>query len=380
MATHFESGRPAFTCGFGPGHHAHPRRTLALAQHPPVVVRVASVHRGTITVIHEDGSRSEWWHHDHETLEDTARHSDGVAFLHADAVLRVGGRLFSVTSTPTPCGDGTAHLDPHHPAWAGPPVGPPPPVEDGTEPREKKHNRHPEPGHHLPFWRLEAALAKGPGVIVDLVDPRSSGEIVLEIAGARLRRYHHNPQRITAALTEVDGGDPYEYPDGAYRLRPHPDVRRGATVFGDVPTASLLDDEVLRIGDAYFWLGRSGDRSPRTCGYLDGPSSQYLRQKHMGMYVGIQWQPAPTERVFLTEIARVVANEFRPFADEEEVVASATDADPPAGFVVPAGDTSTEEGREDLAGRITAAARSMFAGWRTPSYPAIALYGEPIIQ
>ena len=383
MVTGSATARRAFTCGFGPGHHAHPRETFVLAQLPPTPVRAAALSNGMLVVVDADGARSEWWHHDQLAVRDAIDHSDGFAFLHGDAVLRVGNRLFSVTRTPTPCDDGTAHLDPDHPAWAGPPVEAPVlPSEAELRAARDKHNRHYEPGHHLPFWRLEAALEKGPGVIVDLVDPRSGGEVVLELGRTRLRRYHHNPRRITAALEEATGGTPYRYPAGSYTIAPHPDLTPTATRFGDAPVASLLDDEVLRVGDAYFWLGRATDRAPKTCGYLDGPGSQYFRQRNMAMFVGgFQYLPAPLEHVFITELARKEADRFEPWADERDgVTRPEQPVDPPSGFLVPAGDVSTDEGRSELASAIAQAARSMFVGRRFSTYAGHALYGEPIIQ
>jgi hypothetical protein len=149
--------RTAFTCGFGPGHHPHPVHTLALAQQPPEVVRIADIDDGVVTLIHEGGGVSHRWNHG--GIEGALIHSDGVAFLHAGAVLRVGGRLFSMSDEPTPCTDALAHRDPAHPAWAGPSTdetpherplrarSPPPVLAPRGGPRPGARTRGRAPGH-----------------------------------------------------------------------------------------------------------------------------------------------------------------------------------------------------------------------------------------
>ncbi|MFM7061315.1 MAG: hypothetical protein ACKOZL_09040 [Actinomycetes bacterium] len=338
MTTVFMGSRDAYTCGFGPGHHPHPVHTLALAQQPPEVVRIARIDDGLVTLIHEGGAASYCWNHGgiHRALT----HSDGVAFLHAGSVLRVGGCLFSVSDEPTPCKGVDAHADPAHPAWAGPSIDATPHEtnRDGT-------NDHYEPGHHLPFWRLEAALACGPGREVDDVDVRN-GEVVLEVDGARLRRFNHNPRRITAALSEVVDGVPYRRPQAPWDPPVAEWERWSAPSFGDAPVASLLDDEILRIGDCYFWLGVSEAGIGR-CGYMNSTSTQYAQQRTSAKYHSRLYLPAPSERVHITEIARRVADGFDPWfgaARQREETAT--------GVVVPIGDVSTPEARAEAAKRI----------------------------
>ena len=378
MVTEYHRGRAAFTCGFGPGHLAHPIHTLALASLPPVFVRIGNVQSGVITVIHEDGTRSDWWHHDWRAVNDAIGTSDGIAFLHAGAVLRIGGRLVSVSRTPSPCDDGTAHLDPHHPAWAGPPVGPA--VDPVWQWPNVSHNRHYEPGHHLPFWRLEHALAKGPGVVVE--DIRAGGgDVGFTVHGERLRRYHHNTSRIHDAILEATEGTPYRVPAGAHRTPPDPNRRWGDTEFGDAPVASLLDDEVLRVGDCYFWLGRSTDRGPNTCGYQAGVQTQFLRQRNEAMFHRTQFLPAPLEPAFITEILRKEADRHVPWHDRREPAGSEV-SDAQTGFVVPVGDDdlTTEEGRAALARRIAAAAGPSIEGHVWSGHTGTALYGPEIVQ
>ena len=145
--------RRYFTCGFGPGHHVHPVRTLEAAVEVPEVVRVGPCEDGILSVAHLDGSWSTWWHHDSRVLSSAAADAVGLAFLHGDSLLRIGGRILSVSRTPSPCWNAGAHADPNHPAWAGPPVIDPEP----TGKLSKDRSDHPGPGHELPFWQIGRA-------------------------------------------------------------------------------------------------------------------------------------------------------------------------------------------------------------------------------
>ena len=88
----------------------------------------------------------------------------------------------------------------------------PPVIEpEPTGKLSKDCSDHPGPGHELPFWRLDAALAKGPGTPVDHVEV-GDGLVTLDIGGARLHRRHHNTVRIQGALTEATEGIPFEWP------------------------------------------------------------------------------------------------------------------------------------------------------------------------
>lgn len=366
MVTEFVGARRAFTCGFGPGHHAHPIHTLAIAQLPPAMVRIADITDGVVTAIHEDGGASRWWHHDAGAIRSALVESDGVVFLHDERVLRVGGRLFSVSADPSPCRNAGAHLDPQHPAWIGPPTGATP--HEGKVP---KSNYHPEPGHHLPFWRLEQALAQGPGRAVAEIDVRGT-EIILEFGDERLRRRHHNLPRIRAALREVIDGEPYQHPRAPWHT-PIPEWEQwSAPSFGDAPVASWLDDEILRIGDCYFWLAPLA-APRRSCGYRDDPQSQYQRQKMSAMYQQYQYAPAPTESVHLTEIARRVANRFDPWFGQE-----GSDEAEVTGILAPVGDVSTPGARGAAAERIVASLTPLVRSARRRCDTGIALYGEPV--
>jgi len=356
--------RTAFTCGFGPGHHPHPVHTLALAQQPPEVVRIADIDDGVVTLIHEGGGVSHRWNHG--GIEGALIHSDGVAFLHAGAVLRVGGRLFSMSDEPTPCRDALAHSDPAHPAWAGPSTD-----ETPHEPERPGTNDHYEPGHHLPFWRLEAALVRGPGREVEHLDI-GHGEVVLEVGGARLQRFNHNTTRMSAALREVVDGVPYRHERARWEV-PVPEWEVWhAPRFGDAPVASLLDDEILRIGDCYFWLG-APDARRRNCGYLADASTQYALERAEGMHHRRMFTPAPRERVHITEIARRVADGFDPWFGAER-----RREETAHGVLIPIGDVSTPDARAEAAKRIAGSLVRGLGDRRRWTHTGQCLYGPRV--
>lgn len=353
------------TCGFGPGHHAHPVHAIAAALEVPEAVRIGEFVDGMLTVFHTDGSRSTWWHHDEREFRNAAHYAVGMGFLHDGSLLRLGGAFLSVSRTPSPCWNAGAHLDPNHVAWAGPPVIPPEP----TGKLHAKRSDHPEPGHELPFWRLDAALAKGPGTVVDRVELTGGGSLVLEVGNVRLRRSHHNPARIEGALLEALDGIPYRQPPGPPRYEPvQPIEERGTVDYGDAPPMALLDEEILRIGDCYFWLARNG--FGRSCGYTESPAAQYHRQRMMALYMGVQFRPAMSEPARLEDIARVKGDSIR-----VRVGDLPPSGDAPAGVLLPTGGAvRTPEGAAELAGRMVEAVRPMLKGFQYTSGAGIALY------
>ena len=196
------------------------------------------------------------------------------------------------------------------------------------------------------------------GTPVDHVEV-GDGLVTLDIGGARLHRRHHNTVRIQGALTEATEGIPFEWPwppvgpDATVT----PIEERGTSDFGDAPPVALLDDEVLRVGACYFWLGRDTDRSVFGCGYLWDLYRQYFRQRIKGMYFDYWQGTAWAEN---NRLSRIAGDK----ADSIEVRVHVPHPNPgsPAGVLVPiGGPIKTDADRDALAEQMVGGLRSLFA-------------------
>ena len=67
--------RRYFTCGFGPGHHVHPVRTLEAAVEVPEVVRVGPTDGAMVCLLDRDANWTWWWHHDSRDRKSTRLNS-----------------------------------------------------------------------------------------------------------------------------------------------------------------------------------------------------------------------------------------------------------------------------------------------------------------
>ena len=250
MSNAFTSHNPrrAFICGFQPGHLAHPQQV----EHELLSGKTSSVtidsisDEGTITLGYDNGTARTCWHHDPQRarlLVDAVERP--AASLIGNTLLQIGDSYFSIADEPTPCWGVNASNSPRHPAWVNAST-----LRWETDPTAGRESWHGVgattrfcgclSGHLLSLTRLQEVLALGPGEPVEIGEIDDDGSVRLSSGDQTILRYHHQPQLLRWSIERRR-----ETSNGSIQSRP--------LDFGDHPGAALLDGDVLRIGEDYFW-------------------------------------------------------------------------------------------------------------------------------